>query len=446
MFRIKQWIKMLLQNCLLPLIYRLYCHRPVERGLVLFADAHHDEIPFSMRRMYKTVQELGVNADNGVKAELQIETFVTDFDGLSFFAMAKYLLRFMRRYAVAEYVFICDYFLPVASCRKRPETKVVQLWHSCGLMKKIAYDTGEDIPKGYHGSMFDNYTYLTLSAKACVPVHERALRLSQDHIIATGISRTDDYFDANWNAQCRENFRKKHPEAAGRKIAVWAPTFRGNAGRPRLEGLETIRQVAEELKDEWFFIIKAHPHIDRSAVQTRSVSFNGRRDLPPTSGRGQFRHEKISNSEIPTEELFPVADVLITDYSSVLFDYLLYRKPVVLFAPDLEEYEKTRGFYIDYRSMPFPLTHTGEELRKALKAGADEKARKALKAETGENAMSGKNAGATVDDAGEDAEKSDRGNGSIVYEADKIDAFRELYVGACDGHATERILRLIGLL
>ncbi|MCD7815095.1 MAG: CDP-glycerol glycerophosphotransferase family protein, partial [Lachnospiraceae bacterium] len=367
-------MKMLLQNVLLPLIYRLYCRRPVESGLVLFADAHHDAIPFSMRRMYETVQEMAAdaptpekrtdrsgssvsgggreafpdgnrqmrgNAEDAVRAKIRVETFVADFDRLSFPAMAKYLLRFMRRYAAAEYVFICDYFLPVSSCRKRPETKVVQLWHSCGLMKKIAYDTGEDIPKGYHGSMFDNYSYLTLSAESCIPVHERALRLPREHIFATGISRTDDYFDKIWNARCRESFYKKHPQAAGRRVAVWAPTFRGNAARPRLEGLEAIRQIAEETRDEWFFIIKAHPHIDR--------------------------HERISNSEIPTEELFPVADVLITDYSSVLFDYLLYRKPLVLFAPDLEEYERTRGFYIDYRSMPFPCARTREELGAALK-------------------------------------------------------------------------------
>lgn len=387
---------MLLQNVLLPLVYRLYCRRPMEKGLVLFADAHHGEIPFSMRRMYETVQAMA--ADGGVKAELRIETYVTDFDRLSFFAMVKYLLHFMRRYAVAEYVFICDYFLPVSSCRKRPETKVVQLWHSCGLMKKIAYDTGEDIPKGYHGNMFDNYTYLTLSAEACVPVHERALRLSRDHIFATGISRTDDYFEENWNARCRENFWKTHPEAAGRKIAVWAPTFRGNAGQPRLEGLEAIRQAAEALKDEWFFVIKAHPHIDR--------------------------HERISNSEIPTEELFPVADVLITDYSSVLFDYLLYRKPLVLFAPDLEEYEKKRGFYIDYRSIPFPLAQTGNELSAILKMGSDEIL--------------------TEDKKVYFAAESSRGKENF-NKADKIRSFRELYVGACDGRATERILQLIGM-
>ena len=95
----------------------------------------------------------------------------------------------MRAYATAEYVFICDYFLPAASCKKRPETTLVQLWHSCGLMKKIAFDTGEDIPKNYRGHMFGNYSYLTMSEQVCVPVHAHALRIPQERIVATGISQ-----------------------------------------------------------------------------------------------------------------------------------------------------------------------------------------------------------------------------------------------------------------
>ncbi len=441
-FRIKQWIKMLLQNVVLPLIYSLYRTRPIEKGLVIFADAHHTEMPFSMRRMAGAVGDLSAAHSAGAKAAaidgaaihpvsakaaaiggaaiypagaktdaesgdaaidgaLRIETFITDFDSLSFGAMAKYLIRFMRWYAAAEYVFICDYFLPVSSCRKRPETKVIQLWHSCGLTKKIAYDTGEDIPKGYHGNMFDNYTYLTMSAEVCVPVHERALRLSREHIFATGISRTDYYFDEAWNSRCREQFQTEHPEAAGKKVALWAPTFRGNAGVPRLEGLDVIQKIANELKDEWYFVIKAHPHIDR--------------------------HGQVSNSSIPTEELFPVADVLITDYSSVLFDFLLYRRPVILFAPDLNEYEQARGFYIDYRSIPFPLAQTEEELREALRDeifGLPRPAEPSVRP----------------------TEFSEQTAGSwYIVHADEIDEFRETYVGACDGHATERILKLAGL-
>ncbi len=373
MIRIRQSAKMFLQNVLLPPLYAIFRHAPVQKGLVLFADGHHTSVPFSMQRMEQAVQKLQEAGD------CRIEYFITDFNQMSPFRLAAWLFHFMRRYAAAEYVFICDYFLPVAACRKRPETKVVQLWHSCGLMKKIAYDTQEDIPEGYHGDMFGNYTYLTLSAKACIPVHEKALRLSKDHIFATGVSRTDFYFDEEWKENCRKQFSRKHPEAAGKKIAVWAPTFRGNAGAPRLVGLAEVQEAAKALQDDWYFVIKVHPHIDA--------------------------HRQLSTSKIPTEELLPVADVLITDYSSILFDFLLFRKPAVLFAPDLEEYKKSRGLYIDYSELPFAYAASASALIEAVSA-AESRA---------------------------------------FQHRDEIRSFTDKYDGACDGHSTKRILQLIGL-
>ena len=374
MFRIKQYLKMLLQNLFLPLVYQWYARKkPIRRGLILFADAHHKEIPFSMRRMYEAL--CGRDGKDG--AEVQV--FAEDFGSMSYGALLRYLLRFMKAYAEAEYVFLCDYYLPAASCRKRSETTLVQLWHSCGLMKKIAYDAGDDIPKNYKGNMFGNYTWLTLSSEECVEVHAKALRIPEARIRATGVSRTDYYFDENWNQRCRERFFAEYPEARGKKIALWAPTFRQNAARPVLRGLEEVEAAAGELSSQWYFILKAHPHIDA--------------------------HAQVSNCTIATEELLCAADVLITDYSSVLYDYLLYEKPVVLFAPDLEEYEKERGFYIDYRSMPFPLVWKKEALIRAVR----------------------------------DSEK-DFGK----YHKE-LTAWKEIYAGACDGHATERILKLIGL-
>lgn len=396
MFRLKQYIKMFLQNIVLPLLYAVFRRAPIRSGSVIFADAHHDEMPFSMRRMYEELcperkkdgsagsdQDFGEctvqrhkKADRVGAGYNNVDCFVCDFSKLSFGAMVRFLIRFMKAYATAEYVFICDYFLPVASCRKRPETKVVQLWHSCGLMKKIAYDAKDDIPQNYHGDMYSNYSYLTLSSEACVPVHERALRLPRERIFATGVSRTDYYFDEEWNSRCRENFYRQHPQAKGKRIALWAPTFRGNAAHPYLEGLSELKETAKTLSKDWFFVIKAHPHVDA--------------------------HGRVSNCAIPTEELLPVADVLITDYSSVLFDYLIYRKPAVLFAPDLEQYEAQRGFYINYRSIPFPLARTGEELERAV-LQSEEWMREHRK---------------------------------------EIDCFAQKYVGACDGHATQRILKL----
>lgn len=68
--------------------------------------------------------------------EYKNETWVTDFGKMGYGSLLKWLKQFMKRYAAAEYVFICDNFLPVSACTKRPETKVVQLWHSGGLLKK----------------------------------------------------------------------------------------------------------------------------------------------------------------------------------------------------------------------------------------------------------------------------------------------------------------------
>lgn len=101
-----------------------------------------------------------------------------------------------------------------------------------------------------------------------------------------------------------------------------------------------------------------------------------------------------------SEELLPVADVLITDYSSVIFDFLLYRKPVVRFAPDLDEYENARGFYMDYRRLPGTLVTDGSLLCESVQR---------------------------------EYAHCDR---------EVIERTVEEYLGACDGHATERILEL----
>ena len=103
-----------------------------------------------------------------------------------------------------------------------------------------------------------------------------------------------------------------------KKIAVWAPTFRGNAAQPYLIGLSDIQRAAAALGDDWQLLIKAHPHIDA--------------------------HGQVSNCTIPTEELFAVADVLITDYSSVMFDYLLYKSRLCCFLRILRSMRQSGAF------------------------------------------------------------------------------------------------------
>jgi len=338
-FIVKQRLKMLLQNVLLPCAYGLwsFVYRKESPELIIFADSHHAKLPYSMERIHNELLSRGYD----------IVDEIYDFSSMSTLKSLMLSLRFMRLYARAKYVFICDNFLPVSSCKKREETIVVQLMHSCGLLKKMGYDTTDDIPKGYKGEVYRNYDLVTVSSPACIEPLQKAMHLATGVVKALGTSRTDNYFDSEWIRNCKEKFYKEYPELKTKKIILWAPTFRGNAAEPYLVGAEAIAQLEQALGEGVAFIKKIHPHADKKY--------------------------KLSNCDIPTEELFPVVDLLISDYSSVVNEFMFFEKPYVLFAPDLEEYAKARGFYVPYDSLtPYVCTQTDKLLETIFDALADE--------------------------------------------------------------------------
>lgn len=364
---VKQFLKNILHSVFLPCLYAMYRRTPVEKGKILFADSNCDAMPESMVVLYDALKNRG----------LHILCCFSDLRKCGIVQIFSYLNSFMREYATAEYVFVCNYFLPVTSCKKRKETTVVQLWHSCGLLKQFAYDTEEDISPSYHGDVTKNLSLISVSSAACVPVWQKALRLDESRrniVQALGVSRTDRLFDPDWQIACRNRFAALRPSLIGKKIALYAPTFRGTASAPYLAGYDAILALEAALGPDWVIIKKLHPHLSDPDP------------IPMTS-----------------TELFPCADVLITDYSSLLFDYILLDKPFVIFAPDYEAYQRTRGFYENPALFPGEFVTEADDLPAAVK----------------------RSYGKQADDA--------------------YRAFKAHHVGSCDGHATERILSRIGL-
>ncbi|MFV0343464.1 MAG: CDP-glycerol glycerophosphotransferase family protein [Anaerocolumna sp.] len=366
-FRIKQYIKMVFQNIVLPTIYYVYSRGKIDENLVVFADAHHENLPYSMETIYVEMKAKGYTV---------IDCF-SDYKKSSMFDIFGSMLSFMRVYAKAKYVFICDNFLPVASCNKRKETEVIQLWHAGGILKKYAYDTERDIPKYYKSNVFKNYTLVTVSAEICRPVYVSAMRTGEKYIKATGLSRTDRFFQREYFKNCVEEFYAQYPKALGKKIVLWAPTFRGNAGNPKLVGYEEVAKLQEQLGEDWFVLMKVHPHIDTI--------------------------KKVSNCDIQTERLLPVIDVLISDYSSVIFDYILLDKPLVLYVPDLKEFQSKNELYIEFDELPGRVVEKKQELLRAV------------------------------------FEESES------FDLKKIQCFKDKFMGACDGNATYKILKLLNV-
>lgn len=360
----RQYVKMAVQNMLLPAVYQMMKPKEIEKGLVIFADAHNQKAPSGMEPLLREVKRRG---------KLDVMEIYDDYQQISFWRLLRRMLYFMKYYARAEYVVICDNFLPVASCRKRKETTVIQLWHGCGAFKKFGYDTDGDIPAFYKGNVFRNYDLVTVSAPGCARHFQSAMRLPRNVFVPLGVCRTDKFFKESYNRACRELFYRRYAQARGKKIVLWAPTFRGSPADPRLDQYEDIAKLENELPDDVFVIIKVHPHLAKKYP--------------------------YDNCELTTDRLLPVTDLLITDYSSIIFEYSIYKKPMLFYAPDMEAYGVERGFYMDYRTLPGTIVTRREDLAgEIMRVLAQEKEASAA-----------------------------------------VEKFYETYMSGCDGHATKRL-------
>lgn len=352
-----------MQRVLLPIVYRLSKKKTVDRTLVILADAHHDELPFSMWQLEKKLRE---------EPSFHVMELCKDYQKGSYLEILKHMLLFMRTYANAGFVVICDNHLPVASCKKRPETKVIQLWHSGGALKRFGYDAPGNIPKSYHGgNVFANYDLITVSADYAVKPFVHAMRTDERHVKALGISRTDWLFDEEAKADVRARFEKECPGAVGKTVVMWAPTFRGSAGAPKLVGEDDVEALRGLLPSDYYVIVKLHPHAKK---------------------------QNAGSPKMLTEELLAVTDILISDYSSVIYDFAYFGRPMVLFTPDLAEYERDCGFYENYIGIPAYRAMDATSLYRAVL-------------------------------------KCKRWDESLTRD------FWEHSMSACDGHATERVIR-----
>ena len=330
-FILRNFAKMAIQYGILPIAYEIAKLRyRGEKTLYVFADAHHTELPFSLAAMHDYVVSLGIEP----------VCHFYDYTHEGSLRSVCHSIQFMSILAQAKYVFICDTFVPVSSGRKDRRTKVVQLCHYSGPFKKIGYATTDDIPAYYRGNAFKNYDLVTASSEMYVPLLSKAMRQEAGVVQALGVSRSDVYYNEAWNQKCRDEFYEQFPQARGKKVLLWAPTFRGKAASPDALQNEQLAKLQDKLGEDWLVLIKHHPHDDAVAKDVGCRS----------------------NCAIPSERLLPVVDLLITDYSTTVLDYLVFGKPFILYAPDLDTYEKTRGFFVEYRKITRNITTDAVQL------------------------------------------------------------------------------------
>lgn len=239
--------------------------------------------------------------------------------------------------------------------RKRNEQLYLQTWHAPFSVKCIEKDAEEKLDSDYvesakyDGSICDA---ILSNSKLLDEVYERAFWLSQKtKILKFGFPRNDKLFRNGGDIEYKHRIRNELNITEDDYVVLYAPTFRDNRTTDGYVKAfdEIIDAFEKRFKKNVVVLVRLHP------VAYRLIDF-------------YKYNEKIRNlSNYPdVQELVLASDCCISDYSSTVFDFSMIDKPVFICALDIDEYNEQRGLLPVFYELPYPLSRTVDELRKAV--------------------------------------------------------------------------------
>jgi len=241
---------------------------------------------------------------------------------------------------------------------KRLGQVYVNTWHGTPL-KQMGYDIGD--PPSRVANVIRNFLsadYLLAANGFMVEqMYEKAHLLRnvyRGEVIVEGYPRIDAQFmDAAGVQQIRDRLEASGLSLDGRKIVLYAPTWKGTSfDRPTDDARELIHRVNElqSLLDsnEYVVLLKSHQVVHKFAA-----------------GQAEF-HGRLVPNEIPTNAVLAATDILVTDYSSIFFDFLASGRPIVFLTPDIVDYAGYRGLYMEPEEWPGPVVQTVAQLAAEL--------------------------------------------------------------------------------
>ena len=273
---------------------------------------------------------------------------------LSLFTAALRIAKRSYRVATSRVVIVDDYFFPIYPVRKRSGVTIIQVWHACGAFKRfgratLASEWGADEIFLKWVPIHSNYDLTLVSSASIAQIYADAFGQSVETVTAVfGIPRTDALAPSPRRDAAEREMRARLGLTDNRTTILYAPTFRGadlkGARAPELLDIAALHRV---LGDQYRLILRLHPFV-KSAMRIPDEA----RDFVVDASR-----------EPDVNEVMLAADILVTDYSSIIFEYSLLNRPMAFLAPDLDAYERERGFFFDYRSgVPGPVVDTTEQL------------------------------------------------------------------------------------
>lgn len=318
--------KSIILTGLLSVFYPFARVLKVQKNRITFMSLEHDYLSKDFKRLH---EELSRTAD------YELRTILFKYEP-TIWGNLRYCVACVRQlfYVQTSGLVIIDYNnFVVSRFPHRDTVKVLQVWHATGALKKF----GNAVPRAYK---IKNYDYAIVNSAFFKPIFGQAFDLQEDRIIVTGIPNNDQNFDTDMVAQKRHRLRQKYQLPEGKTVITYAPTFRGQMGTTFEEINVDLSRICDELGEDYILLYKAHPLITNSHFEANPNII--------------FVEDELISS------LFCVTDLLISDYSSLTIDWMLFDKPTIAYVPDLVTYEAQTGLTIDYLQ-DFPGTVVQDE-------------------------------------------------------------------------------------
>lgn len=355
-------------------LYRIICiFTKLDDNKVLFLSASRASLTGNFKFVYDEIKK---------EKKYEINMMLKSNLNIKYSTKQKFMVMYFI--ATSKYIYLDDFYPMIYALKLRKGTNLIQLWHAMGAFKRVGYSRMNK--KGgptKHSLTHKNYTGTIVSSENIRKDYAEAFGISIDKVHALGVPRTDIFFDKKYADKVKNKYYKKYPILKDKKVILFAPTFRGSGQKSAYYDFNWIDfdKFSKTFSDEYVCILKFHPFIKNSP---------------------EYKTEKDSfyinmTDEREINDILFLTDILITDYSSVIFEYSFFKKPVIFYTPDLDKYKNERDFYYPFSKYTYgPVVKDFNSLLKEIK-----KAKVDLK---------------------------------------KLDKFYDYFCSSCDGKSTKRVV------
>ena len=232
----------------------------------------------------------------------------------------------------------------------RPEQMVLETWHGGGAYKRVGgHRIDVNAREQQHAvEKMNKITLFLSSSKAFTDFVIRDAYQYRGEVLECGLPRNDDLLHMDLDAAHRVRQTLSIPDGAN--VLLYAPTFRNSHSLDLYDVDFALLKAALERKfgGEWIIVLRMHYYLADKAMASQAPFLRNATDYPDM------------------QDLLQCADVLLTDYSSCMWDFSLMHKPCFLYARDISAYRGERDFYTPIEDWPFPLASNNDELAQVI--------------------------------------------------------------------------------